>query len=153
MYNRRSHRLAGETAMATTVAEPSTSSTETSARPTSLPPGPRLPQLLQTVLLWSAPHAFLGGCVRRYGHTFTLRTVEMGTLVYVTREEDVKTVFTGDASTYHAGEGNAILGPVLGQRSVLLLDEDEHLEQRRRMLPPSHGESAPPHQAGPAEIA
>src|SRR3954447_3698230 len=148
----RSRRLAGETAMATTVAEPATR-TETSDRPTSLPPGPPLPKIVQTVLVWSAPEAFVGACMRRYGHTFTLRTVEMGTLVYVTREEDVKTIFTGDASTYHAGEGNAILGSVLGDRSVLLLDEDEHLEQRRRMLPPFHGESVRRYQELVAEIA
>ncbi len=38
------------------------------------------------------------------------------------------------------GEGGRILEPVLGRHSVLLLDEDEHLEQRRLMLPAFHGE-------------
>ena len=37
-------------------------------------------------------------------------------------------------------EANAPLGPVLGERSVLLLDGAEHLRQRRLMLPPFHGE-------------
>ena len=42
---------------------------------------------------------------------------------------------------FHAGEGNSLLAPVLGERSVLVLDEDEHLQTRKRLLPPFHGES------------
>src|SRR5207248_10568350 len=37
-------------------------------------------------------------------------------------------------------EANAVLGPVVGERSVLLLDGAEHLRQRKLMLPPFHGE-------------
>ena len=40
----------------------------------------------------------------------------------------------------HAGAGNVVLQPILGSRSVLLLDGAEHLRQRRLMLPPFHGE-------------
>ena len=47
----------------------------------------------------------------------------------------VKELFQGSNSQLHAGEANALLGPILGQRSVLLLDEDEHLRHRRLMLP------------------
>src|SRR5205807_1357256 len=39
----------------------------------------------------------------------------------------------------HAGEANALLGPILGERSVLLLDGTEHLRHRRLLLPPFHG--------------
>jgi cytochrome P450 len=51
----------------------------------------------------------------------------------------VKEVFQGSGDQLHAGEANALLGPVLGERSVLLLDGSEHLRQRRLMLPPFHG--------------
>lgn len=51
-----------------------------------------------------------------------------------------KEVFTGDPALLHAGEGNVVLRPLLGPRSVLLLDGPEHLRQRRLMLPPFHGE-------------
>src|SRR5205807_9611528 len=37
------------------------------------------------------------------------------------------------------GGATALLSPILGQRSVLLLDEDEHLRHRRLMLPSFHG--------------
>ncbi len=39
-----------------------------------------------------------------------------------------------------AGEANALLGPLLGPRSVMLLDEPEHMTHRRFMLPSFHGE-------------
>ena len=52
----------------------------------------------------------------------------------------VKQVFRGPPEQLRAGEANAPLGPVLGARSVLLLDGAEHLRQRRLMLPPFHGE-------------
>jgi cytochrome P450 len=52
----------------------------------------------------------------------------------------VEKVFKGDPNLLHAGEGNVVLAPILGPRSVLLLDGPEHLRQRRLLLPPFHGE-------------
>ena len=49
-------------------------------------------------------------------------------------------VFTGDPEVLHAGEANIVLRPVLGRNSVLLLDDAEHMAQRRLMLPSFHGE-------------
>jgi cytochrome P450 len=40
----------------------------------------------------------------------------------------------------HPGEGARILEPIVGRNSVILLDEDPHLEQRKLMLPAFHGE-------------
>ena len=53
--------------------------------------------------------------------------------------EVVKQVFRAPPDRLRAGEANALLGPVLGQRSVLLLDGAEHLRHRKLMLPPFHG--------------
>ena len=138
--------------MAATITESTKSSTGSDAI-TSLPPGPPLPKALQSFILWTWPGPFLSWCRRHYGPTFRLSTAETPAgYVYLTREEDVKAVFTGDADTFHAGEGNALLGFVMGERSLLLLDGDEHLEQRRRMLPPFHGESVKRYREVVAEI-
>ena len=48
-------------------------------------------------------------------------------------------MFAGSAEVFHAGEGNAILGPIMGQHSVLLLDEAEHLLVRKRVMAAFHG--------------
>jgi cytochrome P450 len=107
--------------------------------PDKLPPGPSLPRALQTVgfLLFGA--RFLEAVHRRYGDAVTMGTLFDQRFVMVFDPELVKQVFRGSAAALHAGEANALLGPVLGERSVLLLDEAEHLRHRRLMLPPFHG--------------
>src|ERR687888_2328573 len=97
----------------------------------ALPPGPPGPALLQSALLVRNPLGFLERCIRRYGDVFTIRFVGMGNLVYIADPDVLKQIFTGDPSLFHAGEANRFMEPVLGPRSVLLLDEDEHLQQRR----------------------
>ncbi|MFL5822694.1 MAG: cytochrome P450 [Solirubrobacteraceae bacterium] len=64
----------------------------------------------------------------------------IGPMVYVSDPDLVKQVFTGDPAVYHAGESTAaFLGPVVGPNSVLTLDEQPHLRQRKLLLPPFHG--------------
>jgi cytochrome P450 len=106
----------------------------------SLPPGPRYPRALQTLGWGFRPGPFMERCQRRYGDMFTLKIASEGTWVFVTHPDAVKQVFTGDPRLLHAGEGNQVLMPLLGQNSVLLLDEDPHMRQRKLMLPPFHGE-------------
>ena len=106
----------------------------------SLPPGPPYPRPLQTLGWGFRPGPFMERCQRRYGDMFTLKIASEGTWVFVTHPDAVKQVFTGDPRLLHAGEGNQVLMPLLGQNSVLLLDEDPHMRQRKLMLPPFHGE-------------
>jgi cytochrome P450 family 135 len=96
--------------------------------------------VLQSLRLILQPIRFLERCLRRHGDVFTLRFVGMGDLVYVADTGIVKEIFAGDPSVFHAGEANQVMEPVLGPRSVLLLDEEEHLRERRLLLPPFHGE-------------
>jgi cytochrome P450 len=104
----------------------------------SLPPGPRLPRIVQSVLVWRFPRWWLDRCHRRYGDAFTVYAAPMGHLVYLADPADIKTVFAGDPAVYHAGEANAVLGALLGENSVLLLDEARHRDRRRMMMPPFH---------------
>jgi cytochrome P450 len=105
-----------------------------------LPPGPRMPVALQTLGWVARPLPLLERCRERYGDIFTLKILNEGTWVFLADPEDVKRVFTGPPELLRAGEANAILEPVVGSRSVLLLDEPEHMTQRKLMLPPFHGE-------------
>jgi cytochrome P450 family 135 len=106
----------------------------------TLPPGPRLPRLLQTAGFIVGGVRFLEACRRRYGDLVTLGTMFDEGFVMVFDPGLVKEVFQGSNDQLHAGEANALLGPVLGERSVLLLDGAEHLRQRRLMLPAFHGQ-------------
>src|SRR5919112_2631695 len=105
-----------------------------------LPPGPKLPVPLQTLGWIARPGPFMERCRDRYGVAFTLRIQNEGTWVLVSDPAAVKQVFTGDPRLLHAGEANAILRPILGPSSVLLLDERAHMAQRKLLLPPFHGE-------------
>jgi cytochrome P450 len=51
----------------------------------------------------------------------------------------VREVFTGDATKLHAGKGNMVLQAFLGRHSLLLLEEERHLGERRMLLPAFHG--------------
>ena len=118
-----------------------------------LPPGPNLPRALQTIGWLKRPGPFLERSRRRYGDTFTLRVAYEGSWVMLTDPEAIRQVFTGDPAVLHAGEANAILRPILGPSSVLLLDEEPHLAQRKLMLPPFHGERMKRYGALMTEIA
>ncbi len=119
----------------------------------SLPPGPPGPAFLQTLgyTYWTFP--FFEQCARRYGDPFTLRMPGFGEFVMLAAPELVKQVFTGDPEQLHAGKANAMLEPVVGRHSVLLLDGKEHLRQRRLLLPPLHGERMQAYAALMAAIA
>src|SRR4051794_33091162 len=106
----------------------------------SLPPGPSLPRPLLLGRFVLQPTSFLVDCERRYGDYFTLRLSDERTMIVTSDPAAVKTVFTGDPQQMLAGKNNDILRPLLGDRSVLLLDGREHMRQRRLLLPPFHGE-------------
>ena len=110
-----------------------------SVRDPGLPPGPRLPRLLQTAGFMFAGPRFLEACRRRYGNAVTFSTVFDNKFVMLFDPSLAKQLFQGPGDQLHAGEANALLGPILGERSVLLLDGAEHLRHRRLLLPPFHG--------------
>ncbi|CAN0251328.1 unnamed protein product, partial [Phaeothamnion confervicola] len=105
----------------------------------TMPPGPRQHPVLQLLRYSFTPLAYLEDCAR-YGETFTMRLSGFGELVQLTRPEDIREVFRGDPQVLHAGEANALLATLVGQTSVLVLDEEPHVRQRRVLLPPLKGE-------------
>src|SRR5437773_1534377 len=109
-------------------------------RGTDLPPGPRLPSVLQTVGWWGRPLAFHERLRERYGKRFTIRLLATPPFVLHSDPEHIREIFTAPADVLHPGEGARILEPVIGSSSVILLDEGAHLAQRKLMLPAFHGE-------------
>jgi cytochrome P450 len=105
-----------------------------------LPPGPRLPRWMQTAGFLFFNKAWVEGCRRRYGDLVTFSSLFDPSFVMVFEPELVKQVFRGSPQQLRAGEANAVLGPVVGERSVLLLDGAEHMRQRKLLLPPFHGQ-------------
>ena len=106
----------------------------------TLPPGPRVPVTLQTIGWWARPTVYVERLRDRYGSRFTLRLLGQPTFVTLSDPEDLRVLFAAPPDVLHPGEGARLLEPIVGANSVILLDEDPHLEQRRLMLPAFHGE-------------
>ncbi len=98
-----------------------------------------MPRPVQTAIWSRQAQWMLTQCRGRLGPMFTLRIAYEGTWVVLSDPEQVKQVFTGDPNVFHAGEGNDILRPLLGENSLLVLDGATHMSQRKLLLPPFHG--------------
>jgi cytochrome P450 len=107
---------------------------------TGLPPGPRAPGVVQLWQFTQRPLAWLDECAARHGDPFTVRLPGLGTFVLASAPALIKQIFTGDPDVLHAGKANAILEPLVGARSVMLLDGAPHLRERRLLSPPLRGE-------------
>ncbi len=133
---------AAETAHRFAVTRPTGRSGAARVGSAGLPPGPRWPAAVQTVALLRFRHRFHPWLARRYGDRFTVRLVPGGQpLVLLTRPEDVKEIFAADPAVFHAGKANAILGPIMGEHSLLLQDGAEHQRARKLLLPAFAGQA------------
>jgi cytochrome P450 len=106
----------------------------------NLPPGPRMASPLQLLALLTRPTVFMERCRARYGTPFTLRLPAQPPIVVIADPDAIKEIFQAPPDVLHPGEGAKILEPIVGRNSVILLDEDAHLAQRKLLLPAFHGE-------------
>jgi cytochrome P450 len=100
-----------------------------------------MPTFLQGIGWWNRPTAFMERCRARYGKRFTIKLPGQPPFVMISDPEQLKEIFQAPPDVLHPGEGARILEPVVGSYSVILLDEREHLEQRKLLLPAFHGDA------------
>jgi cytochrome P450 family 135 len=106
----------------------------------TLPPGPPQPPAVQTLRWMLRPIAFLEHCRRTIGDAFSVTFLGFKTpMVMLSHPDAVRALYTERAHGLPPGRTVA-LRPIMGERSVLLLEGAEHLARRRVMLPPFHGE-------------
>jgi cytochrome P450 len=117
-----------------------------------VPPGPRMPMALQTLGMMTRQRPFLERARRRYGNMFTVKVTSLGRLVVLADPELIKHTFRADPKTLHAGSRSP-LRRVLGDNSLLGIDEDHHLEQRKLLLPPFKGQRMKAYEPLVEEIA
>ncbi len=107
----------------------------------SLPPGPQQWPVVQLLRWIRQPIPFMQECAQRFGDCFTVRfPIANQRIVFFSDPAAIKEIFTGDVENFRAGEANAIVRPLLGNYSVLVLDGAQHARERRIMMPPFHGE-------------
>jgi cytochrome P450 len=118
-----------------------------------LPPGPATSPEQQTFEYFARPYEFLRACAAAYGDVFTVRFRDFGTHVVVADPESIRRVFAADPKTALAGTGNAILRPILGAASLLLLDGADHARVRRILMPPFYAQRMRAHAVDMRAIA
>ena len=104
-----------------------------------LPAGPGAPPIAQTARWLLRPISFLESCRRRYGDTFSVRFLGFTTPMVMLSDPDAIKALYGNAQHGLPAGRTLALRPILGPRSLLLLEGRDHLARRKLMLPPFHG--------------
>jgi len=105
-----------------------------------LPAGPRLPAIVQGLWFVARPVQYFERCRQRFGDPFTIHLPTTPPVVLFSDPAAIREIFTGDEDTLRAGEATVVLQPILGPNSLLLIDGERHLRERRMMMPPFHGD-------------
>jgi cytochrome P450 len=122
--------------------------------PAATLPTSRVPALVNAVRYGRDPIGFFPRLYRRHGGMLRFSFPDFRDVVLVADPDLVASLFTGDPATLHAGEANAtILAPAVGRESVLVLDEERHLRERKLLLPPFHGRALDRYRALIAQAA
>ena len=99
-----------------------------------LPPGPKLSPKAQALKWIGQPYEFLRDCAGTFGDAFTLDMgLEDGKYVVLSHPDAVRGIVTADVGALKVC--NNVLSPLLGPRSLLLLDGEEHLRGRKLLMP------------------
>ncbi len=150
-----STEIPGPAAGGTASAERAESSSTPEGRAVASAAGPvdssssvRLPPLLagstagQSLAFLRDPLSFHLGAARRSGDVWRLKlAIGESQIVMTSHPDHAKSLFTAKPSDAPSLTGESPLRPVLGPSSVLTLTGDQHMRQRKLLLPPFHGEA------------
>jgi cytochrome P450 len=119
----------------------------------ALPPGPSEHPAIQTARWLLRPISFMESCRRRFGDTFSISFLGFQTpMVMLSDPAAIQALYTNSKHGLPPGRTIA-LKPIMGPRSVLLLEGADHLARRKVMLPPFHGERMQAYEDTVREIA
>jgi cytochrome P450 family 135 len=116
------------------------------------PPEVPLPRVVQTARFLVRPIPFFERWRHELGETFAARLIGPGDVVFVSDPESLKRLFSADRVNTIAPGRNIVLRPLLGSRSLLLQEGEEHMRRRKLMLPPFHGERMRAYESLIAEV-
>jgi cytochrome P450 len=103
-----------------------------------LPPGSRLPASLQSLQWFRDPVRFMFRNRARRGPVFSVRLGALSRCTVIADPAMAWEVLTGDPDLMRMGSTNGIFRPVLGDRSLFLLDGQEHRRHRKLIMPAFH---------------
>ncbi|HEX3734194.1 MAG TPA: cytochrome P450 [Solirubrobacterales bacterium] len=117
-----------------------------------LPPEPKGSPLSQTLRWAFRPIPFMDECRRKFGDSFSVKFIGFERpMVLISDPAAIKALYMERENGLPPGR-DIILKPILGARSVLLLEGADHLARRKLMLPPFHGERMRSYESAVEEI-
>jgi cytochrome P450 family 110 len=105
-----------------------------------LPDGSRVPRWLQTMRAIVKPYDYLENNTKQYGDIWRAEFAGFPTQIIISNPQAIQEIFTAEATLFESGSANKITRPLLGANSLVLLDGDRHIQQRKLLMPPFHGE-------------
>ncbi|MFP4338068.1 MAG: cytochrome P450 [Halothece sp.] len=95
----------------------------------------------QTIELITNPIRFFDKYQARYGDIFSAKILGINSPpVYLIGNPDaVATIFTAPSDTFELGKVAHVFRPFAGDKSLIMLNGEEHLRQRKLLMPPLHG--------------
>ncbi|BAY43580.1 cytochrome P450 family protein [Scytonema sp. HK-05] len=105
-----------------------------------LPNRTREPGLLQTIWAIVRPLDYLETMQERYGDIFSTDIPGFRPQVIISNPQAIQEIFTADSKLFESGSGSEVIEPLLGSNSLILLDGERHMQQRKLLMPPFHGE-------------
>lgn len=101
-------------------------------------PGPKAPALIQLLQWVAEPLTFMEKCAKQYGDAFQIKLNYP--MVLISHPKAIEEIFKTNPKQFDCGVGNQLLLPLLGERSLVMLDGTPHQRQRQLLMPPFHGE-------------
>src|SRR5581483_11646070 len=102
-------------------------------------PGPRSPDFVQTIQLKARPLKYLDECARRHGDIFAAGGGRSPS-IYISRPAAIQEIPTADRALFEPFRGDRVSHFFVGESSMVFLQSEEHLRERRRLTPSFHGE-------------
>ncbi|MEC4813574.1 MAG: cytochrome P450 [Scytonema sp. PMC 1069.18] len=106
-----------------------------------LPQGPQTHPWLQQLQWLTRGEEYLKECYQRYGDIFTLRISSDSTPhVFVSNPLAIRDIFAANLKQLDSGKTAGNHPFLLGEQSLVLLSGERHIQQRKLLAPPFHGE-------------
>ncbi|PSF36129.1 cytochrome P450 [Aphanothece hegewaldii CCALA 016] len=103
--------------------------------------GPKTLPFLQLTHWILNPVSYMEKVSKDFPDLFRTRGLGMNGLIFISHPQALQQLLTNDRKQFSApGEINAIVSPLVGDYSVIMLGGDRHKKRRQLLLPPFHGE-------------
>ncbi|MEM7552696.1 MAG: cytochrome P450 [Cyanobacteria bacterium P01_A01_bin.84] len=93
--------------------------------------------------LWGIlkPLGYFDTIQKRHGDMFiTPPFAGLPEQLIISNPEAIQQIFTANSNLFESGSASKVIQPLVGDTSVILLDGKRHLQQRKLLMPPFHGE-------------